>query len=216
MKDRFPTEFARFFEKASVHQKLSDGEALFHQDDPGDAAYFLRSGTLEVSVMSEDGRRLPLARIEAGRIVGEIALFTDVPRTATVTAVGACLLDRVGRAQLLEEINRNPGLSADLLDMAGRRLAAANERLEDHIFHPLPTRLARHLLALHGQAQKGAPVMVSQTDLADHLGVTREAVSKCLGIWKRRGWIRTGRERIWIDNADGLAGELLEASDFDR
>jgi CRP-like cAMP-binding protein len=215
MQDRFPTEFARFFEKVSVHQRLSDGEALFHQDDPGDAAYFLRSGTLEVSVMSEDGRRLPLARIEEGRIVGEIALFTDVPRTATVTAVGPCVLDRVGRNQLLEEIARNPALAGDLLDMAGRRLAAANERLEDHIFHPLPNRLARHLLGLHQRAAKGDPIFVSQTDLADHLGVTREAVSKCLGTWKRSGWIRTGRERLWIDRPEDLKREILADNGFD-
>lgn len=184
--------------------QLAAGETLFHQGDVGDAAFFLEKGLLEVSVLSSEGQKLPLATIAPGRIVGEIALLTDLRRTATVTALQPSTLGRIGRAALLGEIERSPELALALLDMAGRRLAEANSRLEDQVFRPVPARLARLLLRRYRDDAGGEALMLWQKDMADHLGVTREAVTKCIGQWKRAGWVRTGRGKIWIADPEAL------------
>ncbi|MEL6236610.1 MAG: Crp/Fnr family transcriptional regulator [Pseudomonadota bacterium] len=178
---------------------LEQGETLFHQGDAGDALYALRSGRLEVSVVSEDGRKLTLNTLGTGDVFGEIALFDNGPRTATLTALEACRLARVNRERLFDEVRQRPALAIDLIELAGKRLRWVSAALEDMTFQPLSVRLARRLLYL--SAQGGAvqrELTLSQAELADHVGGTRETVSKTLAGWRREGVIAVNRGRLEI------------------
>lgn len=196
---------------------LEQGETLFHQGDAGDALYALRSGRLEVSVVSEDGRKLTLNTLGTGDVFGEIALFDNGPRTATLTALETCRLARVNRERLFDEVRHRPALAIDLIELAGKRLRWVSAALEDMTFQPLSVRLARRLLYL--SAQGGAvqsELTLSQAELADHVGGTRETVSKTLAVWRRDGVIAVNRGRLEILDRTALQALAQDPASADQ
>lgn len=175
------------------------GRDLFRQGDEGDAIYLLKSGSLEISTLSDDGRKLALNVLKSGDIFGEIALVDGGRRSATVSALEDSNLLRVGRERLLAEFSANPDLALQLLGVLIRRVRWISTQLENHAFHPLEIRLARRLVFLAGQmADQNGRIPVSQSDLADHVSATREAVSKKLAEWKQLGIVEIGRGRLSI------------------
>ncbi|MDA5094822.1 Crp/Fnr family transcriptional regulator [Aliiroseovarius sp. KMU-50] len=178
---------------------VSRGQDLFQQGDEGDSIYLLKSGSLEISSLSDDGRKLTLNVLKSGDIFGEIALFDGGRRSATVTALEDSNLLQVGRQRLLAEFSDNPDLALELLGLLIRRVRWISMQLENHAFHPLEVRLARRLLFLAGQvSDRNGRISVSQSALADHVGATREAVSKKLAEWKNLGIVEVGRGNLTI------------------
>lgn len=188
--------------------RLAAGEMLFDQGDPGDAVYAVVSGVLEVSALSPEGRKLTLNTLGPGDIFGEIALFDGGPRTARVHARSAARLARVRRERLLEALSRDPGLTADLLSMAGQHMRWMSEAFEGVTFLPLSARLARSLLRLAERfGDADGTIAFSQTELADQLGATREAVARVIGGWRRKGWIEPARGRLRLIDREALVRE---------
>lgn len=187
---------------------FADSQSIFRHGDPGDALFAVMEGAVEISVLSADGRKLVLNLLGPGKVFGEIALFDAGPRTASAVAVGTVRLARVRRAGVLARVAQDAGFAAELLALAGARLRWISDRYEDLAFLPLPARLARRLLYLSVQA--GTPVLeMSQADLADHVGATREAVSKCLAGWRTDGLVKLGRGWVELATPDRL-GELAD------
>jgi CRP/FNR family transcriptional regulator, cyclic AMP receptor protein len=184
---------------------LSEGDILFRQGDDGDALFVVEKGLVEISVVSPEGRKLSLNIIGEGQLFGEIALFDSGPRTATATALKQSLLHRVRRRDLFLELRRSPEIAFDMIRLAGARLRWVSAALEDQTFHPLSVRIAKNLLFLARQMGGATKVItMSQSAFADHVGATREAVAKTLGIWKRNGWIDLERGTIRIRNWPAL------------
>lgn len=181
------------------------GHIVFGQGDPGAAIYAVLQGEVEISTVSEDGRKLVLNIVTPGEVFGEIAMFDGGPRTASAVAHGALVLARVSRAQILRKLRDDAGLAEDILMLAGARLRWISERFEDLAFLPLQTRLARRLIYLLSQTDhRSFTLALSQAELAEHVGATREAVSKILALWRREGWIGLSRGRIEVLNTDIL------------
>lgn len=183
---------------------LSDGEVLFEQGDPGDALFALVEGMIEISVLSPDGRKLVLDIMRPGALLGEIALFDPGTRTATATAVGPARLRRLDNASLMAAIRQQPDLAVDLIHLAGRRMRMMNAQIEDQVFLPLSSRLARKLLYLTA-TDPDMTLKLSQSQLAEFVGATREAVSKALGEWKRAGVVDAGRGGLRVLDRPALA-----------
>jgi CRP-like cAMP-binding protein len=184
---------------------LDKGEVLFDHGDTGDALFAVISGRLEVSVMSEDGRRLVLDIMRPGALLGEIALFDPGERTATVAALEPAVLRRVKNADLSAAIQKRPELGIDLLRLAGQRMRWMSGQIGDQVFLPLPTRLARKVLYLtSGRTEDSDVLMISQAQLADFVGATREAVSKILAEWKRAGVVEPVRGGMAVKNRNAL------------
>jgi CRP/FNR family cyclic AMP-dependent transcriptional regulator len=185
--------------------KLSKGEELFGQSDPGDGLYVLDQGRIEISVLSDDGRKISLNMLTDGAVLGEIALFDPGPRTATATAKEPCILRRVRRAALFAELRKTPDLAIEMIELAGQRLRWMSDQFESHMFLSAEARLAQKLLFLVGKLGDGAGgLKMSQADLAEHVGVSREAVSKTLSEWRADGMVTLGRGKMTIVDADGL------------
>lgn len=182
---------------------LADGEYLFHQGDPGDALFVIRTGQIEVSVLSGDGRKLTLNTMGAGEVFGEIALLDQGPRTATVMALGPAELTCVTRADVMAEVRANPDLGIEIMALAGARLRWISSRYKERVFEPLNVRLARRLLLL-AQGSGAEGVRISQDDLAAHVGATRVAVANILGEWRRAGVVRPGRGSIAVTDPERL------------
>ncbi len=206
-------ELKRVLASLSTETRLDVGAVLFEQGDDGDALYAIVSGALEISVLSQDGRKLTLDVMRAGALFGEIALFDPGVRTATVSAMECSVLRRVRNADVLREIRAEPDLAADLIRLAGQRMRWMNRQLSEQVFLPVPTRLARKVLYLVPEVPgKPAVLSLSQAELAEFVGATREAVSKTLATWKRLQVIGLSRGGLEIRDRDAL--RIL--AEFDR
>ena len=195
---------ARLMESVATKVSLEPQDVLFEQGDAGDALYAIVSGALEVSVLSRDGRKLALDIFRTGALFGEIALFDPGPRTATVTAIEPCVLQKIKNAELLREIRSDPDLAGDLIRLAGQRMRWMGDQLSEQVFLPMPVRLARKLLYLAPEGRDGR-VALSQAELAEFVGATREAVSKTLAAWKRNGLVSISRGGVQILDRTELA-----------
>ncbi len=192
-------ELRDLLNQMSARVTLQDGETLFEQGDDGDSLYAVSDGAIELSVLSREGRKLSLDMLRPGTVFGEIALFDPSARTATAISVGATTLLRVTNADLLRELRRKPELAIDLVRVAGQRMRWMGRQLSEHVFLPMPSRLARkilHLTAHQTDAQKH--LEMSQADIAEYVGATREAVSKTLSVWKTQGVIENIRGGVRI------------------
>ena len=183
----------------SQESHIDTGEILFEQGDDARELYALITGALEVSVLSMDGRKLALNVMRSGALFGEIALFDPGERTATVTALEPCTLRKVRYDDLLSHIREEPDLAIDLIQLAGQRMRWMDRQLNEQVFLPMPSRLARKILYLT-ERPDGAPatLALSQAELAEFVGATREAVSKTLSAWKKLGVISSARGAISV------------------
>lgn len=206
-------ELKRVLASLSNEITLSAGQVLFEQGEEGDALYAIVRGALEFSVLSEDGRKLSLDVMRSGALFGEITLFDPGERTATVTALEPSVLARVRNADMLRGVREVPELAEDLIRLAGQRMRWMNLQLSEQVFLPVPTRLARKILHLTAQTpQDGGALSLSQSDLAEFVGATREAVSKTISGWRKSGVVTASRGRLRV--LDRHALEVL--AEFDR
>lgn len=199
-----PPGFLGVLTRLGTRIKLEAGSDLFRQGDAADALFVLNAGALEVSILSEEGRKLTLNFLKAGTVFGEIGLLDDGPRSATVTAAENCDVLKVERRDFLNEIRSNPEFSVDMIRLCVDRLRWVNAQLEDHVFHPLEVRLARRLVYLMDTRGEGRVLPMSQSSLADHAGVTREAVARLLSEWKAAGIVTPSRGQITIQDLPAL------------
>lgn len=194
-------ELRRLFDKAFVSRKLKAGETLFEQDEHDDRLYVLDEGLLEVSVYSAGGRKHALNLLRPESVFGEIAMFDPGPRTARIEAVENCKLRYIRQAALIAEIAREPHLAAELLSLAGKRMRWMSQQMEEQVFLPPAPRLAAKVLYLAGEDGK---IAMSQAQMADYVGVTREVVSKILSEWRRESFVKLSRGRIEVTNPAAL------------
>jgi CRP-like cAMP-binding protein len=206
-------ELRRLIEDTAVRTTLRGGEVLFSQGEAGDAVYVVERGEIEISVHSLDGRKLALDIQRDGEVFGEIALFGG-DRTATATALTDCELRRIRRADVLAALRHRPELALEFIDILCDRLRSLSAKLEERTFLPVPVRLASRLLYLDGKlGGAGGEVAVSQADLADFVGATREAIAKTLAVWRTRKWVSLSRGSVHIlDRAEieGIAATYRE------
>lgn len=186
------------------------GTILFGKGDEGDCFYGILSGRVQIGCTSEGGREIIFSILETGAMFGEIAVLDGGPRTAGATTLEDSILFRIGRADLLRLIAASPELSMNLIRHLCMRLRRNNENIEDAAMLGLPARLAKRLLSLcetRGHAEGGAcriDIRLSQQELAQMLGVTRESVNKHLTNWKTSGIIGISRGRITLCDIPAL------------
>jgi CRP-like cAMP-binding protein len=171
---------------------------LFYQDDEGDAAYVIRTGVIAILLATDDGRELVINDLRAGDCFGELALLTNAPRSASAFARQETQVIVLPRAEFLTELERQPRLMRHTLDVTAQRLRASTERERALAFLEAPARLAGVLLELDRAASDKGFITLSQDELAQHIGVTRQTAAKILGQWRRAGWILTGRGKLVV------------------
>ena len=201
----------RLLASQATQVHLKQGEILFQQGDEGDALFVIVSGTIEFSILSSTGRKLSLDIMHPGAIFGEIALFDPGPRTATAMACEPTQVRRVRNPDVLDQLRQHPDLAADMIRLAGQRMRWMNNQLNEQVFLPISSRLARKLLHLTAETQSNT-LGLSQTELAEFVGATREAVSKTISAWKRTGVI--GATRGGLEILDRTALQRLADPDL--
>ncbi len=186
--------------------RLDRGDTVFHKGDPGDALYAILAGRVGISASSGLGKQVFLNILEPGEVFGEIALLDGGVRTAEATVMEASVLLRIDRARFLPFLEQRPGLCLKLMELLCARLRWTSDMIESIVFLDIPRRLAKRLLILadeHGRDvghDVHLDVGLSQEDLANMLGATRESVNKVLRAFQQQGLIAYGRGELRILN----------------
>jgi CRP/FNR family cyclic AMP-dependent transcriptional regulator len=186
-------------------ERHAAGQHLFVQEDVADRIYGVIAGTVEISIYSPGGQKL-VANIElAQSLIGEIGVLDGGPRTATARCLSDCELVSLSRAQLFDRIEKHPPLARAMIELLCARLRWVSGELGDQAFLGIEARLAKRLLFLSGtMSDSSGWIPISQAELAEFLGATRESVNKTLNDWRSRGIIAIRRGGLHIDNPGAL------------
>jgi CRP-like cAMP-binding protein len=165
------------------------------------------SGSVRISVTAPSGRETVLNVIHAGEIFGEIALLDGHPRTADAVAVTDCELMVIERRDFIPFVRDNPEVAVRLIEVLCARLRRTTQQIEDVTSLNLPARLARLLLRLANEAGGASQVKisVSQKEIGQMIGISRESTNKQLRSWARAKWVRLERGGIVLLKPDALA-----------
>lgn len=187
-------------------QRLSRGDVVFREGDPGDALFVVTEGKVKLARSAPDGRENLLAIMGPADMFGELSLFDPGPRTATASAVTDSVVASLGHAALMPWLHGRPEVAEQLLAALARRLRRTNEALADLVFSDVPGRVAKALLDLADRfgRTEGDGVRVehdlTQEELAQLVGASRETVNKALADFAHRQWLRLeGRSVVLLD-----------------
>ena len=176
--------------------KISKGNTLFKEGDEGDRLYVVLEGKLKLGTASGDGRENLLSILGPGEMFGELSLFDPQPRTSTATAVTDARLLALSHNQVIGLITAHPRVALELLERLAQRLRRSNEVLADLVFADVPGRVAKAIIDLGtrfgSQKEDGLHVNhdLTQEELAQLVGASRETVNKALADFASRGWVR--------------------------
>jgi CRP-like cAMP-binding protein len=183
------------------------GTTLFTKGDPGSGLFAVCSGTVKIGVPSADGREAVFNLVQPGEIFGEIALLDGRPRTADAVAMTDCELMVIDRRDFLP-LASQPEVALKLIECLCERLRWTSERFEEAIFLNLPGRLAKTLLRLTEKGRAGGSsgkVAITQREISQLVGMSRESTNKQLGAWAKHKWVRLERGGIVVLAPDALA-----------
>jgi CRP/FNR family transcriptional regulator len=196
----------------AVPRRFGGGEAVFHEGDDSDTCYIVRSGHARALREHQDGRQITLATFGPGDIFGELAMFDNERRSATVKATDDLDVLAILGSDMRALMTRHADIAVKLVISLGRRLRAANERLARQSFQTVQSRVAAVLGQLVEQARaEGAGhhdvlVTTTQADVAKLAGSSRESASRFLAVLERAGVISQGRGRLTVHDPAALEG----------
>jgi CRP/FNR family transcriptional regulator len=188
-------EQMRMIEQRTVMREVRRREVLYLPGDAGDRIYLLKRGVVKISALQEDGREVLLALLHKGEVFGEEAVLDDSPRDHMAEAYEDALVCIITRQDFMDMLRSHPELVFKVTKLIGLRLKTFRTRVEHLLFKGASQRLASTLLELaheHGVSDAQGilvPLRLSQQDLANLIGVTRESVNMALSDFRRRGLV---------------------------
>jgi CRP/FNR family cyclic AMP-dependent transcriptional regulator len=203
-------ESARALRRQMSEVKLSRGEHLFLEGQDGDRLYVVLDGKIKLTRAATDGRENLISVIGPGEMFGELSLFDPRPRTSTASAVTDATLAALAHDALRPWLLERPEVSMHMLQALARRLRRANEVNADLVFTDVPGRVAKNLLDLADrfgeQDRDGLHVHhdLTQEELAQLVGASRETVNKALADFAARGWLQISARSVLILDAERL------------
>jgi CRP-like cAMP-binding protein len=197
--------------EVAVPRSFAAHQVIFREGDESDTCYIVRNGHARAMREHADGRTLALAHFGPGDIFGELAMFDNERRSATIETLDAVDAIALAGSDMRRLLRQHPDIAVKLVISLGRRLRDANERLARQSFQTVQSRVAVVLDGLVRQAQnEGAapmdvPVTITQADIAQLAGSSRESASRFLAVLERAGVITQGRGRITVHDPESLA-----------
>ena len=204
-----PDDLARIAEFA-VPRRMDAQQVVFREGDESDTCYIVRSGRCRAIRENADGRVITLAQFGPGDIFGELAMFDDETRSATVETVDEVEVVALLASDMRRLMREHEDISIKLIQTLGRRLREANERISRQSFQTVQSRVATVLaqLAVSAAEQRTLPgdvvVTATQAEIAQLAGSSRESASRFLAVLERAGVVSQGRGRITVHDPDAL------------
>ena len=209
--DALDDDGARTLRRQMAEVKLSRGEHLFNEGEDGDALYVVLEGKMKLTRAASDGRENLLSVIGPGEMFGELSLFDPRPRTSSASAVTDAVLASLKHEALMPWLRERPDVSLDMLRALAQRLRRANDVMADLVFTDVPGRVAKNLLDLADRfGSKEADGLhvhhdLTQEELAQLVGASRETVNKALSEFASRGWLQLEGRTVLLIDRDRLA-----------
>jgi CRP/FNR family transcriptional regulator, cyclic AMP receptor protein len=203
-------ESARALRRQMTEVKLSRGEHLFLEGDQGGSLYVVLDGKIKLTRAATDGRENLWQVLGPGEMFGELSLFDPRPRTSTASAVTDATVAALGHDALRPWLLERPEVSMHMLQALARRLRRANDVTADLVFTDVPGRVAKNLLDLADrfgeQDSDGLHVHhdLTQEELAQLVGASRETVNKALADFAARGWLQISARSVLILDPERL------------
>ena len=219
-----PEEMEEFLSLATI-EEFRTNDVIFNKGAPGDRLYAILSGRVGISTVSREGKELFLNFLDPGEVFGEIAVLDGKERTAGAKAMQPTKLVGIGRTELLQFLERHPGLCLRFIEVLCERLRWTSDIIENTIFLQIPRRLAKRLLTLverlgrpvePGNDRSGIRIdmKLSQEDLGNMLGVTRESINKGLRSLQQAGVISHDGGYIIVHDVATLK-DMISNGEFD-
>ena len=203
-------EGAEALRSSMLEKHLAKGEVLFHEGDPADRLYVITEGKVKLGQTSADGRESLLLILGPGEMFGELSLFDPGQRASTATALTDATVLGLGNDQLRPWLTGRPEVATALLRALAHRLRRQNDALADLVFSDVPGRVAKALMDLGEKFGRVTPegLLVThdmtQEELAQLVGASRETVNKALADFTQRGWIRLESRQVLILDVERL------------
>ena len=197
----------------AVARSFPSGRAIFREGDASNTCYVVRSGHARAIRQHPDGRQIVLATFGPGDIFGELAMFDDELRSATVEATDELEVLAIRGEDMRRLMYEHAEIAVKLAVSLVRRLRGANERLARQSFQTVQSRVATVLGQLVDQAHhegtaggRDVTITATQADLAKLAGSSRESASRFLAVLERAGVITQGRGRLTVHDPEALRG----------
>ena len=197
--------------QSMVSLKLNKGQVLFKEGQEGDRLYVIVHGKIKLGTQSNDGRENLLSILGPGEMFGELSLFDPEPRTSTATEVTDVRLVSLAHDAVIGLITSNPQTSLELLRRLAQRLRKSNEILADLVFADVPGRVAKAIIDLGErfgvQKEDGLHVNhdLTQEELAQLVGASRETVNKALADFAARGWVKLEPRAVLVIDVERVS-----------
>jgi len=198
---------------------LKRGSLVFSKGDLGNSLYAIVSGTVRIGVSSAEGREAVFNICGPGEIFGEIALLDGGERTADAVATTECELLAIDRREFLPFVRSQPLLAMKLIKLICTRLRWVSEHVEQVVLPTLPGRLAKALVRFAGKEGSKASskkLTLTQQELGQMVGMSRESINKQLRAWAARKLVRLERGSVAILDKDALEEIALTDSESAR
>jgi CRP/FNR family transcriptional regulator, cyclic AMP receptor protein len=196
----------------AVPRSFAPGESVFREGDASNTCYVVRDGRARAIREHADGRQITLATFGPGDIFGELAMFDDERRSATVEAIEELDVLAILGSDMRRLMREHADIAVKLAVALVRRLRSTNERLAQQSFQTVQSRVATALAQLvdqaraAGAAERDVEVTTTQADLAKLAGSSRESASRFLAVLERAGVISQGRGRLTVHDPAALGG----------
>ncbi len=196
--------------EVAVPRRFDAGEVVFRDGDQSDTCYIVRTGRARAVREHVDGRSITLAQFGPGDIFGELAMFDDESRSATVEAVEPTEATAILGSDMRRLLRQHPDIAVKLIASLGRRLRESNERLARQSFQTVQSRVAGVLVQLvdaarnQGAAEGDVLITSTQADLAKLAGSSRESASRFLAVLERAGIVTQGRGKLIVHDPEAL------------
>jgi CRP/FNR family transcriptional regulator, cyclic AMP receptor protein len=207
------TEALEQLSRYAKHSMPKRGATICSKGDPGNSMFAVISGTVKISVSSADGRSAILNLIGPGELFGEIAVLDGQARTADATANTNCEIFAIDRRDFLPFVRSQPALAMKFIELLCMRLRWTSDQVEQVILQDLPGRLAGALIRpteKYKLAPAGRTIAITQQEISEMVGMTRESINKQLRVWAARSWVRLEHGAIVVLDPEPLQ-ELAEA-----
>lgn len=191
-------------DRITTISSVKKGKVFYRPEETGEVLFLLKKGRVHLYRISPEGKKLVIASLGPGTMFGEMPLLGQQMHNTFAEAVEDCQICVMSRKDLERLILSKPQIALRVLDITGRRLREAEERLETMAFKGIPARLASLLLRLANESGSNEVVGFTHQDLAETVGTYRETATQVLNDLKAQGLIEIGRKRITILNPEGL------------
>jgi len=185
--------------------EYGEGRNVFLQEQPADSLFYIRRGTIKLSVLSYEGKEAIVAILDKGEFFGEGCLAGQVLRFATATAMTDCTLDRIEKSLMEKMLHEHHDISELFVNHLLSRNIRYEADLVDHLFNSSEKRLARILLLLShfGKESKAEAIIprVSQDTLAQMVGTTRSRVSHFMNKFRKNGFIDYDDQELTVHSS---------------